>query len=149
MNLDEHKMNSELKKLDVIEKDWNNKLDKEISTEEEILTIIEEISNNLMLRGKTRAIVNKKSFIIGSKIVNMPKLIVDPISKKESQIAVKTVVLVITNEAKYALLNHNYVPATVKSDCDNRYDAKANIRAAVEGWVRHITDSIKPEMLEG
>lgn len=146
MNLKNNELNSELKKLDNMEKEWTDKLNEELKTEEEIEGIIDYITNKLILGGKARAIVDEKNFIIGSRVVKLPNEITENDTKK--QIMVKTTVLIITNIDKYKLLEEKYIPAMVKADYDERYDVKANFRVAVEGWVRHITGTIKPETLD-
>lgn len=146
MNLKNNELNSELKKLDNMEKEWTDKLNEELKTEEEIEGIIDYITNKLILGGKARAIVDEKNFIIGSRVVKLPNEITENDTKK--QVMVKTTVLIITNIDKYKLLEEKYIPAMVKADYDERYDVKANFRVAVEGWVRHITGTIKPETLD-
>lgn len=141
-------MNEELKKLDEAEKAWNEKLNKEIKSEEDILSLIEETTNSLFLSGKTRAIIDNKRFIVGSKVTNLPEVKFDTVTNERKQVITKTIVLIVTNEDRYKLMGQKYIPAMVKADYDERYDAKANIRAAVEGWVRHVTDTVKPEMLD-
>lgn len=148
MDLTEIQKQLEIDNLNKAEVAWNEKLSKEIKSEDDIILMIEDISNNLLLNNKIRTTVNNKNFIVGCKVANLPEVIFDPITKARKQVLTKTTVLIITNEDRYKLLGQQYVPAMVKSDYDERYDAKANIRAAVEGWIRHATDTIKPEMLD-
>lgn len=147
MNLEESKLKAELNKLDEIEKAWTEKLDKDIKSEEDLIKSIDDITNNLLLAGKTRAIVNDKKFIIGSKVTNIPQAETDPVTGERKRKIVKTVILIVTDENRYTLLKEKYIPAMIKADYDERFDARANVRTAVEGWIRHITNTIKPEML--
>lgn len=139
---------STLKQLKEVEDAWKEKIEKEIKTDDEILTIIESITNALYVEGKTRAIINDTNFIIGSKVAHLPIAVIDPETKERKVCTQKTTILIITNETRYELLRERYLPITVKADYDERYDSKANLRTAVDGWVRHVTGTIKPEMIE-
>lgn len=136
----------ELKTLNEIEKHWNDKIDKEIKSEEEIESIVDSISASLYLNQRTSTFLNERNYIIACKIKELPQTIK---TKNGTQsILLKQVILVITDKLKYEMFPNNYTPTIVRSDYDKDYDVKANIRAAVNGWVRHITGTIKPEMLE-
>lgn len=146
--MDKNKLNAEkqLKMLDKIEEHWNKKIDKEIKSEEEIESMVDSISASLYLNQRSTAQINERDYIIACSIKEIPQSIKTKDGLKS--IMVKQVILVITDRLKYEMFPNNYTPAIVRSDFDRDYDVKANIRAAVNGWVRHITGTIKPEMLE-
>lgn len=148
MDMDNVKLNQELKKLDEMEKTWLDKIDGEIKSEEEINSAIEDITQNLFLYSKTRAVINEKNFIIGCKIGVIPMPTVDPETGEKKGVPTKLVTLIVNDESKYKLLQQRYLPAMIRAEYDERYDVRANIRVAVEGWVRHVTGTIKPEMID-
>lgn len=146
--MDRSKLDAEkqLQMLDKIEEHWNNKIDKEIKSEEEIETMVDVISANLYLNQRFKSQINERDYIIACSIKEIPQSIKTKNGLKS--IMVKQVILVITDRLKYEMFPNNYTPTIIRSDYDKDYDVKANIRAAVNGWVRHITGTIKPEMLE-
>lgn len=146
--MDMNKLSAEkqLKELDKIEQHWNKKIDNEIKSEEELESMIDSISASLYLNQRTKTMVNEREYIIACSIKEVPQKI--PTKDGFEVKKLKQVILVITDRLKYEMLPNQYSPAIVRADYDYNYDVKANIRAAVEGWIRHITGTIKPEMLE-
>lgn len=136
-----------LKKLDEIEKHWLNNIEEEEKQEKEITEIVDNITAAIMLSGKTRAIVNETQYAIASKVITTPKTYKDE-NGDMKEYEGRQIVLVISNIALFSIAGNKYTPTIVRSDYDERYNAKANIRAAVEGWIRHITGTIKPENLD-
>lgn len=128
-------LSKDLKKLDEIQKHWEKEIDNEIKSEEEIATAIESITDSLYLNNKIKVPFNGTNYMIGLRILN-------------NQDNSRQVLLIVSDIAKYTILGSKYMPAMVRSDIDERYDIKGNIRTAVEGWVRHITGTIKPEYLD-
>lgn len=121
----------DLKKLNEIQKSLEDQLDQEIKSEEEVLSAIDSITDSLYLNNKIRIDFNGTAYMIGMKIL------------KDTQI-----LLIVSDIAKFTILGSKYMPAMVRSDIDKRFDMKANIKTAVEGWVRHVTGTIKPEYLD-
>ena len=138
---------NDLKKLDETEKYWLNNIEEEEKQEKEITEIVDNVTAAIMLNGKTRAIVNETQYAIASKVITAPTTYRDE-NGDIKECEGRQVVLVISNIALFNLAGNKYTPSIVRSDYDERYNAKANIRAAVEGWVRHITGTIKPENLD-
>lgn len=142
------KMEKELKVLDEAQKAWEQKLDKEIKDEESIVRTIDSLTDSLYAKNKIRASFNERNFMIGLRVMNVPKNLMNVKKGNVEQVAIKQILLIITDIAKYNILGQKYTPAMVRADVDERYDMKANIRVAIEGWVRHITNTVKPDMLE-
>lgn len=136
----------QLKALDKIEQHWNNKIDNQIKNEEEIESIIDSLSATLYLNQRTKTKINEREYVIACSVKEVPEKIKTKNGFEMKK--VKQVILIVTDKMKYEMLPNQYAPAIVRSDYDHNYDIKANIRAAVEGWVRHITGTIRPEMLE-
>ena len=59
-----NKYTQDLKALDKIEEEWNNKLNEEMKEEEEILSIIDNITSNLLISKRIKSQINDKTFVI-------------------------------------------------------------------------------------
>lgn len=135
------------KKLEQIQNELMKEIDKEQKTEEDIISAAETIASGLITLGKMGAAVDGKEFMFAFKILEKPKFVLDK-DKVKKQIQVKYIYMIVTDVIKYQIANGKYKPFIVDAEMDERYDLKANLKAAVEGFIRHITGRIKPEMLE-
>lgn len=147
MDIKDIQMQKELDNLDKVQKEWIDKIDKEEKTEQEIINAIDTITSSIVLQGKTRAVVDDVQYALAVKVINVPKQYRDHNGDIKEGTG-RQIVLVVTNIMIYNIVGNKYTPTIVRSDYDERYDTKANIRAAVEGWIRHITGTIKPEIIE-
>ena len=59
-----NKYTQDLKALDKIEEEWNNKLNEEMKEEEEILSIIDNITTNHLISKRFKSQINDKTFVI-------------------------------------------------------------------------------------
>ena len=143
-----NKYTQDLKALDKIEEEWNNKLNKEMKEEEEILSIIDNITSNLLISKRIKSQINDKTFVIAYSTIELPIKYYDSKSKTNKTRKVMHNVLTVIDIDKYKIAQGRYIPLTSKCEYDTTHDLKANIRVVVEGWIRHITGTIKPEMLE-
>lgn len=138
----------ELETLNKVEKEWTDKVNKELKDEEEIARATEDITASLLAHQRVKTNVNGSQYLIGMRVIDLPSTVKILLNNVWQEVPDKQVILVVTDLIKYEIAKGHYSPATVRSEYDFHYDLKANIHTAVEGWLRHITGLIKPEMLE-
>ena len=136
----------EIEKLNKLQKELEDQIDKEIRDEEEITHAIAEIVSSLIIYQKASTEINGKKYMVKVKIVSKPYS--QKKDKKGQPIQERQVILVAVDVTKATLAPKNYIPCIVRSDYNYELTQKGNITIAVEGWVRHVTGTIKPEMLE-
>lgn len=148
MNLEQFEIDKQLAKYDSMEKDMLNELDKEIKAEEEILQDSLAVADALMANPKVKVEIDGRAFLIAMKVV--PKLVkkVHIVTKDIIEVPVDHIFLIIADIHKYNLTGGKYKPYTVEAAIDENYNMRDNLKTVVEGFIRHITGNIKPEILE-
>ncbi len=120
------------KQLDQIQNELLKNIDSETETDKNIRTAAEEIAAALFLSNKTRYSFNDVPYsfrYIYNKDYNK-------------------IIIIAANEIKFQIAGSKYKPFVIESDIQTGYTEKECIIAAVEGFIRHITGNIKPEILD-
>lgn len=60
----------------------------------------------------------------------------------------KSINLAISNEATRSRAGNKYIPYTVSVEVDNKFTLRENYEAVIEAFLRHITDTERPEVIE-
>lgn len=120
------------KELQSVQNDLLNEIDLETKTDNDIKAAAEEIAAALYLSGVTRYSFNNVAYTFKSMVDN----------------ANKKVIITAADEAKFKLLLSKYRPFIIESPIDKDYTVRQTLTAAVEGFIRHITGNIKPEILD-
>lgn len=60
----------------------------------------------------------------------------------------KSINLAISNEATRSRTGNKYIPYTVSVEVDNKFTLRENYEAVIEAFLRHITDTERPEVIE-
>ena len=131
--------------LELLEKEMKAEIDKELKDEEEIIHAIQDIVSSLVIYEKASAKVNGRGYLIKTTVSETGKTVLDAKGQKQVQ---RQIVLIAVDTIKANLLPKQYTPCIVRVDYNYDLTMKSNVTAAVEGWIRHITGTIKPEMLE-
>lgn len=137
--------NKEIEALDQLRKELEGNLDKELKEEEEIIQAIEQIASSLAIYGKANTEINGIKYMVKASVSNTGRTVLD---SKGNKISEKQVVLIAANVVKASIMMGEYSPLIARVDFNYDLTTKGNLIAAVEGWVRHITGTIKPEMVE-
>lgn len=140
----DNNVQKEIERLNKLQEELENQIDKEIKDEEQVINAIEEIVSSLMLYQKASIEINGKRYLVKVNIVSNGKSYKDEDGKERIE---RQVVLIAVDTIKANIAQKNYMPCSVRSDYNYGLTQKGNITIAVEGWVRHVTDTIKPEML--
>jgi hypothetical protein len=134
-----------IKELEDLENEMRAEIDKELKDENEIIHAIQDIASSLIVYEKASAEINGRKYFIKFKVVRTGQTIK---TAKGNEIAHCQIILMASDVLKATLAPKQYLPCIVRVDYNYELTEKGNITAAVEGWVRHITDTVKPEMLE-
>lgn len=122
----------EEKQLDQIQNELLKDIDSETETDKNIKTAAEEIAAALFLSNKTRYSFNNVPYSF--------RYIFDRSHNK--------IIIIAANEIKFQIAGSKYKPFVIESDVQTGYTEKECIVAAVEGFIRHVTGNIKPEILD-
>ena len=122
----------EEKQLDQIQNELLKDIDSETETDKNIKTAAEEIAAALFLSNKTRYSFNNVPYCF--------RYIFDRGHNK--------IIIIAANEIKFQIAGSKYKPFVIESDVQTGYTEKECIVAAVEGFIRHVTGNIKPEILD-
>lgn len=120
------------KQLDQIQNELLKDIDSETETDKNIKTAAEEIAAALFLSNKTRYSFNNVPYSF--------RYIFDRGHNK--------IIIIAANEIKFQIAGSKYKPFVIESDVQTGYTEKECIVAAVEGFIRHVTGNIKPEILD-
>lgn len=120
------------KQLDQIQNELLKDIDSETETDKNIKTAAEEIAAALFLSNKTRYSFNDIPYNF--------RYIFDRGHNK--------IIIIAANEIKFQIAGSKYKPFVIESDVQTGYTEKECIAAAIEGFIRHITGNIKPEILD-
>lgn len=131
--------------LEKLEKEMLDEMKKEQKDEDEIIHAIQDIVSSLMVFEKASAVINGTRYMVKVKIAEMNGHVMD---SKGNAVVHRQVVLMASDIVKAEIMSGRYFPAIARVDYNYDLTHKGNITAAVEGWVRHITGTVKPEMLE-
>lgn len=132
--------NKALKALADSEKKLLNEFNEELLSEEILNKTIDDITNKLMANSKALATIDGTQYMLMCRVNDVPNQVTHK--------SVRMVLLVASDVNKAERLKGRYIPYNVTAKYDARFEVKANIRAAVEGFVRHITGTIKASMLD-
>ena len=148
MNLKQFEIEKEIEKSYNIEKEMLKEIDKEIKAEEEIIQDSLAIADALMANSKVKVEIDGRAFMVAMKIV--PKLVqkIHIVSKEIIEVPEDHIFLIIADINKYNLTGGKYKPYTVEGKIDHDYSMRDNLKTVIEGFIRHITGNIKPEILE-
>ena len=129
-----------LKNLDNIEKEWTEKLDKEEQIEKEIEEYSNLISERLLISKNKNTLVDidKRKFFIGYKVEK----------NKQGKKVLTLVILDILLQQLIGRKSNISAIKRVEAEYVNEFNLKSNIKAAVIGWLRQETGTIKPESME-
>lgn len=128
------KIAKELEALDNLEREWQEKMKEEEDKEAEIIRLRDVITDKLMNSSKIRISAFDKVFELAI-VVN-------------TQIKPARAKLIVVDKARFELAGDKYKPLQIDAEFDDNYTVKGNLVATVEAWLRHITGTIKPEMIE-
>lgn len=134
-----------LEDLDKIQKEMLDEIDNGIKKNEEIVHAVQDIVSSLIVYSKASAEINAKKYMVKTTISETGQMVLDA---KGNKVALRQIVLIAMDVVKASIMTGRYTPCIVRVDYNYDLTMKGNITAAVEGWVRHITGTIKPEMLE-
>jgi hypothetical protein len=123
------------KQLKQIQDELMQSLDEESKLEEHIKVSSETIAAYLMNHSSCNIDINNTHYRIKYKLLDMRN-------------GEKLIYMLAANMVKYKIAPEKYVPFSISANVDNDYTMQDNIKAAAEGFVRHITGRIKPEMME-
>lgn len=148
MDLKQFEIDKEIAKSYEVEKEMLKEIDKEVKAEEEILQDALAVADALMANPKVKVEIDGRAFMIAMKIV--PKLVkkVHIVTKDIIEVPVDHIFLIIADINKFNLTGGKYKPYTVEGAIDENYNMRDNLKTVVEGFIRHITGNIKPEILE-
>ena len=135
----------QLNQLAKIEKSEKKKLDHDLKKEKKVVSLIEDITDALFVKGKCKIKIEGQYYTIGCRILPCYKVIKK--DNKNVSITGHQILMQAINEGKFRVLKRKYIPATITSEYVEEMDYKANIHACVEAWVRSITNTIKASML--
>jgi hypothetical protein len=121
-------------KLSELERQIIQQMDTDSEIEKEIEETSLEIASQLIVSNKVNTMINKTNYLFAYRLLDNGKQ--------------KKIFMLVTDIFKYNLVGTQYKPFTVTADVDQRYDLCANLKTAVEGFIRHITGRFKPEIVE-
>jgi hypothetical protein len=138
-------MQKELDALDKMQKELTDQLDKQLKDEEEIIQAIQQISSSLTIYEKANTEINGTKYMVKTTLVETGETI---LNDKGKPVIKREIVLMASDILKAEIMRGKYLPLVARVTYNYDLTMKGNITAAVEGWIRHITDTVKPEMLE-
>lgn len=148
MDLKDFSIQQELESSYKVEKVLRDKLKNELDAEEEVLKSAEAIANSLLSVPKVKAEIDGRPFLITMKIQPLLVKKIHVTNKDVIEVPEDHIILVIADINKYNLSGGKYMPFTAKGKVDKNYSLRDNIKTVVEGFIRHVTGLIKPEILE-
>ena len=120
MHEDINKIISDLNNAQV---ELEQELDNKIKTEEEIIDTIKSIVSSLMNNDNVRVHFNNKDFRL--------------------KVQVQAV-----DEFRAKTFQKRYIPAVYSAEYDPNQSYRNNITVTVECWLRNLTGTLKPEMIQ-
>lgn len=122
------------KELEKVQHELENKLTEEEKTDNMIISAAQEIASALIIhKGKLYDYtINDVKYLFN--------YCIDP--------KTKDIVVAIVNVDRYNLSNGKLGLNTARAPLDENYSLKEGLASVIEGYIRHITGNIKPEMLE-
>jgi hypothetical protein len=123
------------KQLEQIQNELMKNLDDESRLEDHIKQSSETIASYLMGHEACNIDINNIPFRIKYKLLDMKN-------------GNKLIYMLAANMTKYRITPEKYVPFSISANVDEQYSLQDNLKAVAEGFVRHITGRIKPDMLE-
>lgn len=148
MDLSNLDIQKEIERSYDVEREIRKNIDKEVKTEEEILEASLAIADNLLNTPKVKAIIDERQYLITMRVQPMLVKKIHMKTKEVIEVPEDHIVLIIADIAKYNLSAGKYIPFTAKAQVDKDYSLRDNLKTVVEGFIRHITGNIKPEILE-
>lgn len=145
MSTNDITMQKELDALDKMQKELTDQLDKQLKDEEEIIQAIQQISSSLTIYEKANTEINGTKYMVKTTLVETGETI---LNDKGKPVIKREIVLMASDILKAEIMRGKYLPLVARVTYNYDLTMKGNITAAVEGWIRHITDTVKPEMLE-
>ena len=124
----------ELEALNQMEQEWTEKMQEEEDKEEEIIRLRDTVTDMLVNNSKIRISAFGKVFELAM-VINMNAT---PVVAK----------LVVVDKARYEIAGNAYTPMQLDAVFEPTYTLKGNLIGVVEAWLRHITGTVKPEMME-
>lgn len=131
-----------------IEKELKSKMKSEIDAEEEVIQSSKAIADQLMHTPKVKAIVDGRQFLITMKVYPMLVKKINVNTKETIEVPEDHVVLFAADINKYNLSGGKYTPFKATGKVDKNYSLRDNVKTVVEGFIRHVTGIIRPEVLE-
>lgn len=122
------------KKLKQIEQELIQEIDNEQKIETHIFESSEEIAAHLVLNKRVQAEVNDRLYKFSYRLL-----------EKQDK---KILYVLIADVLKYNVAGNKYIPFSAHAEMDTRYSERDNLKAVIEGFIRHITGRQKPEVLE-
>lgn len=138
-------VDKQIEALTKAQEELEKQIDDEIKQEDEVIHAIEETVSSLLLYKQANVEINGTKYIVKCKIIETGKTVKNAKGQTEVE---RQVILMAADKLKAEIMQKRYIPATVRADYNYNLTQKGNITVAVEGWIRHITGLIKPEMLE-
>jgi hypothetical protein len=120
-------------KLQQIQDEIMSGMDHELKLEKHILESSDEIASHLILTKKVVAEVNGTPYTFAFKLLE--------------NATGRHIYMLAANNIKRSITPEKYVPFSISAKVDEDYTLKDNLKTAVEGFIRHITGAIKPEVL--
>lgn len=148
MDLKQLQIQKEIAKSYDVEKEMLKEIEKDIKADEEIVQDSLAIADALVANPKVKVEIDGRPFMVAMKIV--PKLVkkMHLTTKEVIELPEDHIFLIIADINKYNLTGGKYKPFTAEGKIDQDYNLRDNVRTVVEGFIRHITGNIKPEILE-
>lgn len=107
-----------------------------LDLEAEIESLSREVSNKLVLGTKESV-----SFqFLGDEFIIRAK-----VTMKNGR---RTIIMVVSNETTRELAGNKYIPFTVESEVDNNFSTLENYKAIIEAFLKHVSNSERPEILD-
>lgn len=145
MSTNDIEMQKELDALDKMQKELTEQLDKQLKDEEEIIQAIQQVASSLTIYEKANTEINGTKYMVKTTLVETGETI---LNDKGQPVVKREIVLMASDVLKAEIMRGKYLPLVARVTYNYDLTMKGNITAAVEGWIRHITDTVKPEMLE-
>lgn len=141
-------MDKKIKETYKVEQELKENLEKEIKTEEEIVSDSITLANELLNKGKTSIVIKKRLYSVVIKISEKQKKMQHRVTKDIKTFPVRYISLVAADVNKYKISNGKYIPYTISAEIDERYSLKDNLKVVTEAFIRHITGTIKASYME-
>lgn len=58
------------------------------------------------------------------------------------------IIMIASDVLKHKIAGNNYIPYTINCPIEPKFTMEQNLKATVEGFIRHRLGKVKPEMLE-